>query len=143
MKYLNWIRSSVENRYLAERVVVAANNPGPALRVLANRLQQNEVVSITVRGSATRPISAPFMESKLAVAPGAPFLAWKTNARLIPVFTVRTEIGRYRINLGAPIEIRRDCPREEAFKWAAEEYAKRLERFVLDYPGQWIDWINI
>ena len=143
MKFLNPIRTSVERRYIRERLVMPVDDPGSALGVLDERLKQNAVVSITVRGWARQPVKAPFLDGWLAVAPGAPVLAWKTGARLIPVFTVRPEIGRYRIVLGSPIDVRRDRSREEAVSLAAAEYTKRLERFVLDYPGQWIDWINI
>jgi len=143
MKFLNPIRTSVERRYLRERLVMPVDDPGSVLRVLAERLKQNAIVSITVRGWARRPVKAPFLDGWLAVAPGAPVLACKTGAKLIPVFTVRQEVGRYRIILGSPIEVHRDRSREEAVSLAAAEYTKRLERFVLDHPGQWIDWINI
>lgn len=143
MNYLNPIRTFVERRYLGDRVVMPANNPGSVLVDLAERLKQNAVVSITVRGRANRPVRAPFLNSFLDVAPGAPYLAWTAESKLIPVFTVREEVGRYRIVLGSPISLPRYCSREESIKSAAIEYAKRLEQYVLDYPGQWIDWINI
>ena len=143
VKFLNPIRTSVERRHLRERVVMPPDDPGSVLSVLAERLAENAIVSITVRGWAKQPVKVPFLDDWLTVAPGAPVLAWKTGSRLIPVFTVRTDVGCYRIVLGSPIDAGRERKRDDAVEAMAVEYAERLEQFVVDYPGQWIEWINI
>ena len=143
MRVLNPIRTSLERRYLADRVVFPFDDPGSALKVLAERLKRNAVVSITVRGNSNRPIRVPFFDDWLAIAPGAPVLASKTGAALIPVFTVRLASGRYQIKLGPAIEASPDHSREESIRAAARSYAQQLEPHVLAYPGQWIDWINV
>ena len=143
MKFMNPIRTSVERRYLADRVVIPIEDPGSVLNVLAERLKRNAIVSITVRGSAHRPVRAPFFSDWLKIAPGAAVLASKTGAALIPVFTVRPSSGRYRINLGPAIDVSTKLSREVAVHEAARSYVRQLEPYVLEYPGQWIDWINV
>ena len=143
IKYLNPIRTSIESRYLAERIVLHSDNPGSALNILAERLKNNEVVSITVRGTSRRPVTAPFLDDQMRVAPGAVVLALKTCAELIPVFTVRENYNDYCISLGPSIDISKNILREEAIREAVYSYISQLEPYVLKYPGQWIDWINI
>lgn len=143
IKYLNPIRTSVESRYLAERIVINSDNPGSALKVLAERLKDNAVVSITVRGNSRRPVMGPFLDDYLKVAPGAVVLALKTCAQLIPVFTVRSDYKDYRISLGPAIDIPRHLSQEEAVKETVYSYLNQLESYVLKHPDQWIDWINI
>ena len=46
----------MERRYLRDRLVMPVDDPGSVLRVLAERLKQNAVVSLTVRGWARRPV---------------------------------------------------------------------------------------
>ena len=53
-------RTSIEARYLANRVVMSDDNPGAILDGLAKRLSDNEVVSVTVRGDSNRPVEAGF-----------------------------------------------------------------------------------
>ncbi len=55
---------------------------------------------------------------------------WPTPARpVLPAHAVR--------------EPDRDLPRAEASHQAAAAYARRLERFVLDYPSQWLGWKHL
>ena len=105
----------------------------------SGRLQENGIVSITVRGAARRPIDAPFLAGRYSIAPGAPYLAAKTGAALLPTHTVRLTDGHYRVTLEPPI----DVDGTAAIEAAGQDYARRLEPHVLRDPGQWIDWINI
>jgi lauroyl/myristoyl acyltransferase len=139
VRFLNPVQTSVERRYLATRVVMDPSAPGEALGVLAERLQENGIVSITVRGAARRPIDAPFLAGRYSIAPGAPYLAAKTGAALLPTHTVRLTDGHYRVTLEPPI----DVDGTAAIEAAGQDYARRLEPHVLRDPGQWIDWINI
>ena len=86
---------------------------------------------------------SPFLDDQMRVAPGAVVLALKTCAELIPVFTVRENYNDYCISLGPSIDISKNILREEAIREAVYSYISQLEPYVLKYPGQWIDWINI
>jgi len=143
MAVLNPVRIRSEERYLAERIVMPAENPGGVLAELATHLGENRIVNITVRGEAARPVETSFFEGRLRIAPGAPVLAWNSKAVLIPVFTTCTGAGRYCVRLDRPIELDEFSTRGEAAVGAAEEYTRRLEKVVADKPGQWIEWFNI
>ena len=143
MSVLNPIRTMVEKRYLRERLVIPIENPGRILKELADRLSQNSIVSITVRGESKQPVETPFFNGQLKIAPGAPVLSWNTGAALLPVFTIRRNIGEFLIRIGPLISVSQELERRKAVKTAALAYAKYLEPVVLAEPGQWVDWINI
>jgi lauroyl/myristoyl acyltransferase len=142
-KVLNPIRIKCEERYIAERVVLAPDNPISALRTLGIFLKQNAVVSITVRATGIRPVDAPFMDNTYPIATGAPDLAYKYGATLLPVFTQREDDGGYRVVVDRPLGLQIGSDRKKATKLAVHEYARRLEHHVLCHPEQWVDWYNI
>ena len=143
IRVLNPVRTSIEARYLADRVMMPEDNPGAVLDDLARRLADNEVVSVTVRGDSNRPVEAPFLDGAARIAPGAPVLAWNSQSALLPVFTKRIDNFRYRVRISPPINVLDNTTRRDAVVSAAQEYARRLEAEVIEHPGQWIDWVNI
>jgi lauroyl/myristoyl acyltransferase len=142
MRFLNPLRTRCEGRYVAERVVLSLDGPVAAMRTLLKRLRGNAVVSIVVRGSGLHPCPAPFFDGRLAVATGAPDLAHRSGAALLPVFTVR-QGGRYVVAIESPLAIDVAAERHAAAAAAAAEYARRLEPHVAAHPGQWAEWIGI
>ena len=142
IRVLNPVRTSIEARYLAVRVVMLEDNPVPCWTIL-RRLADNEVVSVTVRGDSNRPVEAPFLDGAARIAPGAPVLAWNSQSALLPVFTKRIDNFHYRVRISPPINVLDNTTRRDAVVSAAQEYARRLEAEVIEHPGQWIDWINI
>lgn len=142
MRYLNRVRTRVEERYVDERVVLSDISPAAAMRRLHNRLRDNGLVSITVRGSGRDPVTARFLDGPIAVATGAPDLAHMSGAALLPVFTVRRPDGSFGVTVEAPIEVDRDGPRRAASADAVHAYLHRLERHVVGQPGQWLGWMD-
>ena len=143
IRVLNPVRTSIEARYLAVRVVMQEDNPGAVLDDLARRLADNRVVSVTVRGDSNRPVEAPFLDGVMRIAPGAAVLCWNSQSALLPVFTKRVDDFRYRVRISPPIDVLANATRRDAVVSTAQEYARRLEAEVIEHPGQWIDWINI
>ena len=143
IRFVNPMRINGENRYLAERIVISDQNPGRALEQLAEKLAENKIINITVRSEANRPINVPFFNGTVNIAPGAPVLAWNTNATLIPIFTTKIDAGHYCVRLDTPINTKDFLSRNDAVTAAANEYVRRLETIVLQVPEQWIEWINI
>jgi lauroyl/myristoyl acyltransferase len=140
IKALNPIWVSAEMKALEERVIVAYANPKPALQVLQNRLEENAVISIVARSEASRVVTVPFYTGTLALAPGAPVLAAKTGAQLLPVFTVRDENGDIVTTVEAPIDLSSFDENLQAVQAAVEAYADRLKPWLERYPGQWLSW---
>ena len=141
MRILNPIRTSVEERYLAARVVMSTGGPRGAMRQLLTELKRNGIVSITVRPSGLFPVAVPMFDGHVEIATGAPDLAFASGAALLPVFTVRRGDGVYLVNVEGPIDLT-ESDRRRAAENAAREYIGRLEPYIRVYPGQWANWIS-
>lgn len=83
-RVLNPIRTRVEKRFLAERVVIG-DGAGPALARLAELLRRNQLVSITVGGTASRKHEVPCLSGTIRLSPRPMLLARETGAALLPV----------------------------------------------------------
>ena len=141
---LNRLYRDVEDRYLRERVRLSIESPLPAMRTLARRLEANGIVSITAREAASQPVVVPFLSGRIPVASGAPDLAYRTGAALLPMHTVRNADGRFSVIVEpsvAPVE--RGDDRRAFSESAVRAYAARLEDWVSRYPDQWRGWFHL
>jgi len=143
MRWLNWIRTGIEDRCLRERVYLAPEGASAALERLRQRLGEGGVVSVTARTTGSNPVRVPFLDGELPCAVGAPLLAHQTGAALLPLHTLQTEDGRFLVQIDAPIAVDQRLSRREAILAAAAEYARRLEPVALRYPDQWKDWMEV
>lgn len=101
---LNPIRTRIEDRYLAERIKIPDGaGPQAALKRLGRQLAANGLVSITMAVEGARLLEACLLNGRLRAASGAPRLAGRTGAALLPVVTLREEPGRYLARVGAPL----------------------------------------
>lgn len=143
MACLNRVQTAIEDRYLRKRVRMSLESSAPALKELRERLAENGLISISVRGDSRRPMRVPFLAGEMRIAAGAPSLAFASGAALLPVFPVRDASGGFTVFVEPPLEIDRGGERREAVQRVAAAYAKRLEDYVLEYPGQWIGWFHL
>ncbi len=142
MRCLNPVQTTVEDRYLRERVRLSPDGAGAALATLGDRLGGNGVVSISVRGDSRRPAMVPFLGGEIRIAVGAPVLAYKSAAALLPVFPLRTSENGFTVFVEPALEIDPALESRVAVADALGRYARLLERYVLDYPGQWFGWFH-
>jgi lauroyl/myristoyl acyltransferase len=143
-RWLNPLQRHMENRYLAERVMVHEDMPGVAMRRLRDVLVGNGVVSISVHSWGSHAAELPLLDARIRIATGAPTLAWKTGARLMPVFAFREPRAEtFHLLIDKPLPIDGAQSKIEAQKCAAVRYAERLEHHVLAHPGQWLDWSTV
>jgi lauroyl/myristoyl acyltransferase len=143
IRFLNWIQTTIENRYIAERIIIQDGEFQKAVRSLMARLRANRVISITVLRDAARPTEVSFLEGRVILADGACRLSYRTGAALLPLFTYRDAEGTFNVEIGSPIDTRQANTEEESVLCAHHDYAKWLERFVLAYPGQWLGWWTV
>ena len=87
-----------------------------------------------------RTIRVPFLGSTLRLATGMVSLARHVDAAIVPMFCTRTEHGRLRVTIEAPIEVPAGAVRDDAVAHAAAEFARRLEAYVWRYPDQYRHW---
>ena len=123
---LNPLRTRIEARYLAERLVIRPGASAGGLRLLRRRLRENRVVSITLLPIGGRIIEAPFLDAKLRVASGAPTLALRTGAALLPIYTLAPEPGRYVTTIEPALAIRADLDERLASEDLLAQYARRI-----------------
>ncbi len=143
MALLNRVQTRVEDRFLGARVMLGLDDSAQAMALLRQCLEGNGVVSITVRDSGRRPVEVPFGRGRIRLAVGAPNLAFKMGAALLPVFTVREPDGAFRVAVAPAIATAHGGERGPALARAAAAYARVLEGYVARYPGQWTGWSEL
>ena len=141
MRFLNphWMR--IEDRFLAERVLIPGEDAGPALGVLRARLAANGVVSILVTDTARRTCDVKFCHGSIRVATGPLHLSRTSAAPLLPVFTVRSDDGVYDLWIARPLDV--DDAAEPNYGVAIRDYVSLLEPHVLKHPDQWNGWVSL
>ena len=137
IRFLNKIWTRVENRFIAERVVIVGENANEAMRLLRTRLAKNGIVIITVASSAHKFASVPFFNKQLELPTGPIRLALATGATLLPVFAVTEANGEFEVSIEEPLY---PSSNPATIEDIAAAYAKRLEPFVLKHPDQWTGW---
>ncbi len=143
LRYLNRIQTAIEERYLAKRIVLSADNPTQAMLSLAYQLRQNQIVSITAHRNSKTPTKVKFLDGYMYLAPGAPLLAHQTKAALLPVLPLRDENGNLTVIVEAPLQVSSDRSDRKVMERTAQQYATVLEPYVLKFPGQWLGWLHL
>lgn len=136
IQVLNPIRLRLEHRYLAERVVIDPQRPKIALNRLAELLAENRVVSIAAGAQAKRVTMVRLGGSSLPLAGGAPSLAIRTGAPLLPVFTERRPDNSILVTIAAPLGAPITGDREEQVTQMLHRFAVMLESHFLRLPEQ-------
>jgi lipid A biosynthesis acyltransferase len=141
MRWLNPLRTRIECRYLGSRAVLPLNgNAGPVLARLIDRLRDGNVVSVTEGATSLRPLTVPFLSGSLRLAPGAPGLAQRTGAVMLPVFATRETANRHVVTIEPPLSLSRGWSKGRFLEGAARSFAERLEVNVRRHPGAWFGW---
>jgi lauroyl/myristoyl acyltransferase len=141
MRWLNPLWQQVENRWLAERVVIENNDAKPCLARLRRALALNGVVAVAAVETARRTVDAPFLTGRLRLATGPLHLALTAGAPVLPATAIRRRNGSYDVVIEPPLDLGdAAAPRYEA---AACAYAQGLEYWVRRYPDQWNGWIAL
>jgi lauroyl/myristoyl acyltransferase len=134
-RWLNPIKTGIEHRYLAERLVMTDRDGINPMRELALRLEQNRLVSITVAPTGKKTRLVRFLDGQIRLATGALALAWQTGAPVLPVFTVRAPDGAFVTRIEPPLVLDRRLSRAAAIDAVLPAYAL-LEVYVLCNPDQ-------
>ena len=137
-RVLNPIRTTIECRNLAERIVIGAesgNSAGARAR-LRQRLEENRLISIAVGAAARRVCAVPFMSGTLRLATGPLYMALQSSAPLLPVFTVRQPDGSFVTTVAPALKLPDGRDMDKAMREALLEYVALLEPNVTRYPDQ-------
>ena len=143
---LNPIVTSVESRYLAERVLMSDRALPTEIRVLAamrqlrTRIEEGHVASVSALSTDWGPVHVRILKGKTRLAYGAPGLAHAVGVPVFPVFAVQDADGRATVTIEAPLQLAAGMNPREAAIQAAHEYARILDRYIRRYPEQWRGW---
>ncbi len=144
IRFLNPSLLRTEDRYLRQRIFIDPANPGAALLRVRRELAQNRVVSFTMGAWAGRTvIRTRFLNGWLPLAVGAPGLAHRTGAALLPVFTMRMP-GSHAIviRIGEPLPTG-VADSATAIRDSISALVAQLEPLVRSAPDQWVSWFHL
>lgn len=126
-----------EDHFLSERVVIPQHGSLRYLRLLKQRLEENRCLWILGEAVARHGnIRAPFFSWLRYFATGAPALAWRTRATLLPTLTVRVGRYHYRVIVGEPLQANANN-KHDFVQSMVLQFARRLEECVKEYPFYW------
>jgi len=137
VRFFNPLWTRVENRFIAERILIVGESATEAMAALRARLHANRIVIITVGPWAHKLVEVPFFRTQLKLPTGPIRLARTTDAVLLPVFAIAKVNGGFEVSIQEPLYPTGGQADDES---VAAAYAKRLEPFVLEYPDQWKGW---
>ena len=72
---------------------------------------------------------------------GLALIALKTGAPVVPFFSVRDEVGRYRIMIGEEVPLLRTGDKTKDVEENTALFTKVIESYVRQYPDQWF-WFH-
>lgn len=135
---LSRIRTRVEDRYLASRVMFGPHGVGAmkATGRLRAHLLANRVVSITLNEDGAQLADMRIGGWHHPIATGAPHLAVSTGAALLPVFCVRERNGSYSVRIGAPLTSTAGVSRKAAIVELVNACSEAFDPVVRAYPDQ-------
>jgi lauroyl/myristoyl acyltransferase len=138
-RFVNPLRTRIEDRYLAERIMLGTGNQAQAaLRRISALLRRNAAVSITVGRYGSRVAEVPFLCGRLCVASGAPHLAARMGAALLPTTVRLLTSGGFLTQIGPAMPMERGDA-DEALASAVRRLAEELEAFGAASPEQ-VHW---
>lgn len=134
-----WTR--IEERFLAERLVMSPAIQVSPLRLLVKRLRQNRLVSVAANHAGRRyPHEPPFLSGTIQLAGGAPSLAVSTGAALLPVFTVREPDGTFVTRIEPALVPVAKGDRAQEIDSLIAQFVHVLESYVLRFPCDYQGW---
>ncbi len=141
LKFLNPVKTRIENQYLDGVATLVPGGGRAALQQLTEALGNNQVVSVTAIGSGKNAIEVPFLGGGLKLARGVPSLAHATGALVIPTATSMLPGPRYVVEFEAALEVDYGLAEPEFQQALVAAYAERLTPRVRRRPGSWRGWI--
>src|SRR5215469_186960 len=113
-------------------------------RGLLAAMRAGETVGILMDTNMTPPqgVFVPFFGIPACTASGLARVAWKTDAAVVPGFTVwHADAGKYCIHFEPPIQLARTSDEEQDAIANTALFTSVIERYVSRHPDQWL-WVH-
>jgi Kdo2-lipid IVA lauroyltransferase/acyltransferase len=114
------------------------------VRGLLGAMKAGEVVGILMDTNMTPPqgIFVDFFGIPACTASGLARIALRTNAAVVPTFTIWDEaLKKYRLRFDPAMELVRTGDLEADIVANTQNFTKVIEDYVRKYPGQWL-WVH-
>jgi hypothetical protein len=132
-----------ENRYIKERIRIPVDGGNRYLFRISDVLKDNGCIWIAAeRSRAKKLVEAAVLGRPARFPVGAPTMALRKDAALLPVYTQRLGRLSYRVTIEEPISFDRNLPRNELIDQAVTQYARRLTARILMGPGDF-EWNHL
>ncbi len=111
------------------------------MRVLLKRLtEENAVASIVGDSTWARGHDTSLLGVPAHFALGAPQLANRVGAALLPVYVVWEDVGTYRVVIEPPIALEAGLDQKARLGRAVDSFASCMEEAICTHPESWMLW---
>lgn len=140
---------SANNPYIDKRIadvrlaygVEALAPKGAGTRELMRALSKGKSVALMNDQKFNQGVAVPFFGHDAMTAPGPTRLAMRYKAMLLPLSTLRTGPGRYRVTVYDPIDIEQTTEEDAAIYSTVLKISRFVEARVREAPEQWF-WMH-
>jgi lauroyl/myristoyl acyltransferase len=139
--YLNPIRTRYEESFRCQRLVIDRSAPNVIRSAVIAALAKNQIVSTMATAHEGRRFEAvEFLNGYLSLLTGILDFGRQTESPILPVFVVSRDGGNhFDLVIESPLSTA-PPDRETDHSIALADFARRLERYVRDFPGAWHGW---
>jgi hypothetical protein len=127
-----------ENRFLVDRIMIKDATDRTYLRRIGEVLRDNGCIWIACHGSRhQRNLPVTLLGKSARLPGGAPTMAMRYRAALLPAHTSRLGPFHYRVTLGPPMEFDSTIDRRDRIPAIVQDYADLLGQCLLEQPSSW------
>jgi lauroyl/myristoyl acyltransferase len=132
---LNKIIVNSETKHLSRRLLVDEPENMRSMRLTKELLKSGGILSVSMSGFGKQRVTVKVLGIRVGLATGAPNLALRTGAVLLPVVTRPGEAGVFEVKVEPPIEPPAASNRSDAICHMAAQFARILERELQINPA--------
>ena len=149
--WMHVLMRGMDNEYLGQLILHYRTMHGNKavdkddfVRGLLSAMRKNEVVGMLMDTNMTPPqgIFVDFFGVRACTAAGPARIALKTDAAVVPTFTIWDEkLGKYRLRFDPAVELVRTGDLEADINANTQKLTSVIEDYVRQYPEQWL-WVH-
>ena len=135
IKFLNPHWQRIENRFVAERLVLTPDNNIRIMKRMRQLVGENRIVTVTDVVKAKQRVEAAFLGGYRLFASGPMNLASRCKAAVLPLFCRETAANHFVVTIGENL-----APQGCKSMEIVQNYSRALGEFVSEYPHLWLGW---